>query len=86
MSSNNKIKKKLIKDVVTFLNNFICHDNVTTSYTAYGTRFISVDISVWRLKGGYIDEYITGVHRSISTENDFDVFKQEVLDKLSSLL
>lgn len=73
------ISKKLIHQVVTFLNNYLNIRNVTCGYTYYGKDYISISFSVWSIKRDTIEKTVANYGQFVSNENDFNTFKQRVI-------
>ena len=78
------ISKKLIHQVVTFLNNYLGVKNVIYAYTYYGKDYISVSFNIWSIKGETLCKCIAHYDRYISTENDFNSFKEKVIKNFNN--
>lgn len=73
------ISKKLIHQVVTFLNNYLGIRNVVWGCTYFGKDYISVSFKLWSIKRDMIDEVVAQYGQYIYNENDFNVFKERVI-------
>lgn len=80
------ITKKLLHDIVTFCNNYIDNKNITFGIDKYLT-FIAVSINAWSINNkGLIDNLIGTINLHIHDIDDFNQFKQKVLNQLPSIL
>lgn len=77
--------KQLTHNIITFCNNYIDNKNIIFSITKYPT-YIDVHFSVWTVKEGYINTHISTITKAIHNENDFNDFKNKVINKLPELL
>lgn len=76
------ITKKLIHQLVTFLNNYLGIRNVVCGYTYYGKDYIRVHFAIWSIKNDCIQNQIANYDRFINNENDFNIFKEEVTNNI----
>lgn len=77
--------KQLMHNIITFCNNYIDNKNVIFSITKYPT-YIDVRFSVWTIKEGYINTHIGTINKTVNNENDFNNFKNKVINELPELL
>lgn len=73
------ISKKLIHQVVTFLNNYLGIRNVVCGYTYYGKDYIQVSFNLWSVKNDMIEKSIAQYGQYITNEDNFNVFKERVI-------
>ena len=78
--------KQLTHNIITFCNNYIDNKNIIFSISKYPT-FIDVTFSIWALnnKKG-IGTYIGSISKYMYDENDFNDFKNKVINELPELL
>lgn len=79
------ITKKLLHDIVTFCNNYIDNKNIIISVIKYPT-FINATIDVWTIYNNVIQNHIGSIYYYIDDINDFNNFKEKVLNQLPLLL
>ncbi len=80
------ITKKLIHNAITFCNNYIDNNNIVFDITKY-PKFVNIAISVWTTNSvGIIDKSIGTISSYIVDIDDFNKFKEKVLNQLPLLL
>lgn len=80
------ITKKLMHDIIAFCNNYIDNKNIIISITKY-SKFIDTAINVWNVNNnGFIENCIGSIYSYIGDINDFNNFKEKVLNQLPLLL
>lgn len=77
------ISKKLIHQVVAFLNNYLGNANIITGYTYYGSYYIRVYFAIWSTKNDHIQNQLKNYDRYIENENDFNKFKEEITNNIN---
>lgn len=78
--------KQLTHNIITFCNNYINNKNIVFGITKY-PKYIDVRLSVWTLNNnGYINTHINTITKDIHNENDFNDFKNKVINGLPELL
>lgn len=79
--------KKLIHDIVAFCNNYIDNNHILIEIDKFPRGYISADISVWEVTSDNTIISCKGrVAKYIYNEKDFNEFKNDVLEKLPTLL
>lgn len=78
--------KQLTHSIITFCNNYIDNENIIFNVTKYPT-WIDVSFSIWALNNkGYLDTHIGNISKYIHDENEFNDFKNKVINELPELL
>lgn len=81
------INKKLMLDIVAFCNNYIDNNHILIEIAKFPSNAISTDISVWKVDSdNSLILCIGRIAKYIHNEDDFNVFKNDVLEKLPALL
>ena len=82
------VTKKLVKDITTFHNTFINIKGITASITVFNgsTFFISVNIKLWTFNDCGLEDVIMGVSDNIHNYKDFEIYKENVRNKIVPLL
>ena len=79
------ITKKLMKDIVTFCNQYINNSNIVININKY-SYFVGITFGIWNLNGSLITDHIGSIHMYIKDEVDLNKFKDKVFNELPLLL
>ena len=78
--------KQLTHKIITFCNNYIDNDNIIFGITKYPT-YIAIEFDIWALNDEkYISTHIGLISKYIHNENEFNDFKNKVINELPELL
>lgn len=82
------ITKRLIHDITTFYNTFINIKGITTSISVFNANnfFINVNIKLWSFNECGLKDVIVAVTDNIHNYKEFEIYKENVRNKIVPLL
>lgn len=85
MPKETYISKSLVKNIVTFLNEYIDNPHIICEYTKY-PNYIDISIQIWDLSDPILGKNIDCFMEHIDSKTDLDLIKIKIKEKIDKAL